>query len=62
MGSVSPDALARGARMQRPKEPAGDRISWTWDARAMLEANDADLEALGITTGKEKPQADGGRL
>lgn len=61
MGSVSPDALARGARMQRPKEPAGDRSGWTWDARAMLDANDADLEALNITATELRPYPNGAK-
>lgn len=62
MGNVSPDALARLAAMQRPAESVAGGSGWTYDARAMLEANDADLTALGITTGKLKARPDGGQL
>src|SRR5680860_379279 len=61
MSSVSPIAMARLAAMKKPEQPAGTS-TWTYDARAMIEANDTDLRALGISTGKVKSMPDGGQL
>src|SRR5687767_170401 len=64
MGSVSPDALARLASMQRPDDSRAGGSGRTYDAAATLEAVTADLAGSGIrTTDKPpKPQPDGGRL
>ena len=62
MGNVTPDALARLAAMQRPAASTAGPSDCTYDVRAMLEANDADLAALGIATGKHKSRPGGGQL
>ena len=50
MGSVSPEALARLASMQRPEDTRAGGSGWTYAAAATLEAVTADLAACGIRT------------